>query len=132
MALGSKITQQELIDLFGHEMPIEAAQLLLSPAGGITLKELRSQLKEIAEERNRKKIEAKPTIRIINECHTDDEVLHEVMILADRGLKRINLHWRERYVEAFMSRERLIKTMPQWLPVLFRIIGEKKGIRRKR
>jgi hypothetical protein len=45
-----KITQEEVIELFGADMPIEAAKLLWTP-NGLSISEVREKLREMAAKR---------------------------------------------------------------------------------
>lgn len=47
----AKITQQELVDMFGSQMPIEAVDLLWNAPDEMTIGEARAKLREIANAR---------------------------------------------------------------------------------
>lgn len=52
MADDIPITQEEMIELLGDRMPIEAASLFFESGGGATAGEIRARLRQIAAERH--------------------------------------------------------------------------------
>ena len=47
---GEKITQEEMVAMFGAEMPIEAVELLWNAPDSKTIGEIRTDLRKIAEQ----------------------------------------------------------------------------------
>jgi hypothetical protein len=48
MGKKTKITKQELLELFGERMPLEATSMAWDPPGNMTLVEQRAKLREMA------------------------------------------------------------------------------------
>lgn len=53
MTASGKITQAEMIEMFGTQMPVEAVNLLFYSPGEMTLGEMRAKLRGIAAERRK-------------------------------------------------------------------------------
>lgn len=57
---GSRITQAEMMEMFGERMPIEAVNLLWSAPDDWTLRQVRERLREIAAEKKRHPVLDRP------------------------------------------------------------------------
>jgi len=82
------ITQEEMIELFGEAMPIEAVQLLWQADGSATVGQIRAKLREIGQ---RNKLVSRLRLQAVNYSSTCGDLFDEAADAIERYERFIDI-----------------------------------------